>query len=337
MSYEDLGPAPDIDTIDTTKMDFGNDLPDPKASAAAAEPSQEELAKQVAAANPGAATDTVEEEEEQEEEAAATEEQPRDDKGRFAEKETRIPKSRFDEAVGKEREAREAAERRAAELERQLNARQERQAEAAQVAELEKQIEGLESKHAELLLDGDTAGAAKIMREIRMAERQIATAEAEARAAARTAQALEADRLEASIARVEADYPQFNPDSELFDEDLVGLVLTKQRALIAGGMRPSEAIEKASRDVATRFIKAPEPAKEEKGLSVAKQVKETRTKEAVAAALAAQSQQPASTKEVGLDSDKLGEKGLPDVSKMSADEFDALPESTKARLRGDII
>jgi hypothetical protein len=38
-----------------------------------------------------------------------------------------------------------------------------------------------------------------------------------------------------------------------------------------------------------------------------------------------------------MDSDKLGEKGLPDVTKLSVEEFDALPESTKARLMGNLV
>jgi hypothetical protein len=45
--------------------------------------------------------------------------------------------------------------------------------------------------------------------------------------------------------------------------------------------------------------------------------------------------QPGSLKPMGADSDKRGEKGgLPDVAKLSEEEFDALPESTKARMRG---
>lgn len=67
------------------------------------------------------------------EEGEKPEEPARDDKGRFA----GIPKARFDEAVGKEREAREAAERRASELERQLAERAQAQVKTEQTEELE--------------------------------------------------------------------------------------------------------------------------------------------------------------------------------------------------------
>ena len=41
---------------------------------------------------------------------------------------------------------------------------------------------------------------------------------------------------------------------------------------------------------------------------------------------------------LGLDSDKLGATSTtPDVNQMPREEFDALPESTKARMRGDFV
>ena len=42
-------------------------------------------------------------------------------------------------------------------------------------------------------------------------------------------------------------------------------------------------------------------------------------------------------KDVGLDSDKLGEKAMPNVAQMTLEEFNALPATTKARLRGDML
>lgn len=111
------------------------------------------------------------------EEAVKEEEKPeepaRDDKGRF----TGIPKARFDEAVGKEREAREAAERRAVELERQLAERAQAQVKTEQTEELEGRISEMEKQHAQFLLDGEAEKAAELMRAIRHTERQIARME----------------------------------------------------------------------------------------------------------------------------------------------------------------
>lgn len=330
MSFENLGPGPDIASIDIDKMDFGTDPsavdPEPED-----DPTPETLEKEFKEANPEPEAKPEEAEKKEE-----PEEQPRDEKGRFSEKEPRIPKSRFDEQVNKEREAREAAERRAAELERRLNETQSQKEAQAQIEQIETKVEELETKYQELLLDGNTKDAAAIMKQIRLAERQIATAEAEARASVATARALEADRLDASVARLEADHPEFNPDSESYDADLVALVLSKQRDLIASGMTPSVALEKAGRSVADRFLKKKEAEPEEKkGLGTVKN--DDRTKEAVAKALATQKAQPASMKEVGYDSDKSGAAGLPDVSKLTADEFAALPKATQDRLLGNVV
>lgn len=323
MDLDHMGSGPDIDNLDVNTLDLGNELTKPEPQKA--EPPQEELEQEVKKANG---------EKEPPQKEPSTEEQPRDDKGRFAEKEARIPKSRFDEAVGKEREAREAAERRAQELERQLAERAAKTTESEQVAELEKGIEALEVQYQELLLDGNTTEAAKIMRQIRVAERQIATAEAESKALSRTQQVLEQERFSVAVARLEADYPELNPQSEVYDQDLVDLVLSKQGALIrAQGMSPSEAIAKAADDVAKRFLVRKPAEPEKKGLAP----QADRTKQAVDKALTAQKSQPPSLKEAGMDSDKLGEKELPDVTKMTADEFDALPEATKARLMGNLV
>lgn len=334
MSYENLGPGPDLSNIDLDKMDFGTDPSD-------AEPNEpddttpEKLEEEFAEANPDLDADKGKGAEEVVEPDQKAEEQPRDEKGRFSEKEPRIPKSRFDEQVGKEREAREAAERRAAELERRLNQSQSQKEAQAQIEQIETKVEELETKYQELLLDGNTKDAATVMKQIRLAERQIATAEAEARASMATARALEADRLDASIARLEADHPEFNPDSESYDADLVSLVLSKQRDLIASGMTPSVALEKAGRSVADRFLKKEAEPEEKKGLGTVKN--DDRTKEAVAKALATQKAQPASMKDVGYDSDKSGATGLPDVSKLTADEFAALPKATQDRLLGNVV
>ena len=334
MDYDNLGSAPDIDSIDESALDFGNaPAAEPKAPAAA-EPSQEELQKELDEAN-GKAAKEAEKNESSEKEEKSEEEPPRDEKGRFTEKEARIPKSRFDEAVGKEREAREAAERRAAELERRLQETASQKEQAQQTEQLEAEIDKLEEKYQELLLDGNTKEASQVMRQIRHMERQIATAEAEARATQRTAQTLEAERLEVSIARLEADYPEFNAESESYDPDLVSLVLAKQKALISNGVSPSKAMAQAGEEVAKRFIAREEAKDDAKGL--AKATQNDRQKQAVEKALAAQKSQPASMKDAGLDSDARGEKGLPDVSSMTADEFDALPEATKARLLGNVI
>lgn len=329
MDMENLGPGPDIDNLDLTSLQFGNEI-DAAVKDEDDEPDLETLKKEVAAANPDKA-----EVEEAEEPEAEKEEPARDEKGRFAEKDVKIPKSRFDEAVGKEREAREAAERRAADLERRLRETAQAQDTQAQVNAIETQVEELETKYQELLLDGNTKEAAAVMKQIRLAERQIATAEAEAKASQMTARAIEADRLELAIAQLEAEYPVLNPDSDSFDKLLANYVVTVQREYIGEGMSPSKALVKAANELVERFTSVMKEEPEPKGLAAAKGG--DRQKAAVEKALSAQKAQPASLKESGYDSDSRGEKGLPDVAKMSADEFDALPKATQDRLMGNLV
>lgn len=268
-------------------------------------------------------------------EEAAT--KARDAAGKF---EAKIPKSRFDEAVNKERTARETAEARVAALEAKLEEKQgneQQRMATAQIEQAEAHIVELEKQHAQLLLDGDADKAAATMREIRMTERAIARAETQAEAANITSQALESDRMELTIAELERDYPIMNPKSEMFDESLVNFALAEQRRLMQNeGLSPSVALRKATVSVAERFGKPVEPpASEREGL--AKAQAEDRKRQQVDKNLAASKAQPASTKDVGLDSDKMGEKTLPDITKMTPEEFKALPESTKAKMRGDTL
>ena len=269
--------------------------------------------------------------------AAAAEEAARDEKGRFTkkdDKEPSVPKHRFDEAVGKEREAREAAERRAAEAEAKLK----QEAKNEDVAKMEEAVEKLEQQHAKLLLDGEADKAAAVMKQIRQSERAIARLETESTASAATERAVEQVRMESTIARLQADYPTFNPESESFDQDLVDIVLAEQQRLIqTQRMLPSAALATAAKKIMDKF--APKNDKvddgDTKGLAAAKTADDRKAKQ-VAKNLDTDKRQAPSLKESGADSDKHGQtKTDVDVNKLTSEEFNALPESTKAKLRGD--
>lgn len=309
-------------SLDQAAIDRGDFLPEEiealKTEAPVEEPVVEEVTEE----------DVVEEAVETPEEDKA-EEPARDEKGRFA----GIPKARFDEAVGKEREAREAAERRAAELERQLAERAQAQVKTEQTEELETRIAEMEKQHAQFLLDGEAEKAAELMRSIRHTERQIARAEAQADARTATSQILEAERFELAVAKLEADYSTLNPKSETYDPELVEMILDRQARLVQGGMPPSQAITNATDFVMKRVARDEAPAQQ--GLAAAKV--SDRKAEQVKKNLEVQAKQPPSMKDVGLDSDKLGEKAMPNVAQMTLEEFNALPATTKARLRGDML
>lgn len=261
-------------------------------------------------------------------------ETPRDEKGKFTGK--GIPKERFDQAVGKERAAREAAEQRVAALEAQIGQRKEQAAQVDQIDTIEQQIAELEAKHTSYLLDGDQEKASAVMRQIRIAEREIIRAEMRQESRTATAQTLESERVELSIAKLEADHPVLNPDSEEYNEALTNFVLAEQQRLMrTETLSPSRALNKAALSIIEKFgpKSAPEDAAP-KGLS---KVQGERKAAAVERNLAVKQSQPAALRNVGLDSDKAGQIALPDIRKMSPEEYAALPASTRSRLRGDTL
>jgi hypothetical protein len=252
----------------------------------------------------------------------------RDDKGRF------IPKARFDEQVGKERAAREAAERQLAELQAQLKQVNRN----ADVAQIEEEIKSMEKQHAKLLLDGDHEKAAELMSQIRFKERQVAIQEATHLSAQAKEQAREEIRVEIAIEKLQTAYPQLDENHEDFDEGLVNLVLAEQRRLIEDErLTPSKALTKAATDIMKRFVPA-KAADDQgaKGLAAAQKGADRKAAQ-VQKNLDASKRQPPDMKDVGMDSDKAGIKDDIDVSKLSFSEFEALPEATKARLRGDLV
>lgn len=251
-------------------------------------------------------------------------EKVRDDKGRF------IPKSRFDDAVRKEREGRELAERKLTELQAQLKQDQRK----VDTGQLETEIKGLEKSYTKLVLQGDEDAAAEVMSQIRLKERAIATQEAGHLSAQAKDQAREEIRVDTAIERIEATYPELREGSDEYDQDIVDLVLAAQMANINDRrMSPSMALIKATETVMSK-IKRVSDEPEKKGLGAAAGVADRKSAQ-VEKNIAAAKAQPASTRSVGEDSDKAGITTKIDVAKLSREEFAALPEATKARLRGD--
>jgi len=322
-NLELLSPAPDIDSFDPKAGDRGDML-------VADEPDEVVV--------PEVVKDDVEEPEDEvvePEDEEVVDEKTRDEKGKFAPK--GIPKARFDEAVGKEREAREAAERRAEAAERQLQAAEAQKVQTTQLSELEDKITEMEQKADELLLDGDIVEAGKLRKEIRATERLIARAEAVEGARQSTSNALESERFDVAVLRLEADHPALNPKSDTYDSDLVELVLSKQRTLMSQeGMSPSQALTYAADKVMERFGTPTPVAEDKEGLAAAKAADRKTTQ--IKKNLDTMKKQPSNMKDVGIDSDKAGQTGqLPDIKNMTQDEFNALPKSTLAKLRGDLL
>jgi len=264
-------------------------------------------------------------------------EAPRAPDGKFAKKDKDdgkvIPKARFDAQIAKERERAEAAERRAEELEKQA-------AQVTRSLDVDKAVADvalLRKDERKALLDGDEDKAAQLSAQADRLNRQIAIAESGELTGQAKDQALEDIRFEMTLERLEDKYPTLVATHEDYDQDLVDDILDKQRGLIERQrLSPSKALAKATETVMKR--QAPAPETEEKTGLAAAQTGEPRKAAAVAKNLDAAARQPGSLNETGLDSDKAGQtKVTPAASAMTLEEFEALPEATRAKMRGDFV
>lgn len=243
-----------------------------------------------------------------------------------------IPLERHEQILANERERRQ-------ELEQQLQQFQngrEVAAANADLTKLENNIVELEKKYHAALGDGDVDEAAKLMRQIRTLDSQIADAKADMRAAVAEARAVERVRYSTALERIEEAYPQLNQDHEDFDKDLAQDVIDLKATYESRGLTPTAALQKAVK----RLLNV-ESRTQEKAVTVtprvdAEQVAAQRKKEAAKKTADAVGKQPPALTKAGLNSDALG-GGLnaKDVIRLSQDEFAKLPDTALAKLRGD--
>jgi hypothetical protein len=268
--------------------------------------------------------------------AAAAGGRARDEQGKFAKKdkddEGRIPKDRFNEAVGKERAAREAAEARATAAE----ARVRKEETQADVSAITAEIKKMNAEYAKQLMDGEDVKAADTMDKIQNMIEYRAEQRTQSSMAAATTQAVEQVRWDAAVASLEASYPSLNPESEEYDQDLTDIVIAEQHRLMqTQGMIASKALTTAANKIVVKFMRSSTDGVEgAKGLAAggAKDRKEAQ----VSKNLDAARRQPGSMAQSGKDSDKAGEGAQPS-GPISKEDFAALPEATKAKMRGDFI
>lgn len=276
--------------------------------------------------------------------------QPRGPDGKFAKKDDgqpvdqRIPKARFDEAVNKERERAEAAERRLAELEARLTKSEPTKPtvdpRTAEVDTLDSKIVELHAKRDGFLADGNAEKASELLREIRAEERKLMRLEAEMiaeeKAGRATSQASEESLIDGVVTTLESTYEVLRKGSETYNERMVDLVVAEQQRLMATGLSPAKALLKAGTDIMELVgqKKTTETKDETKG----EDLKESRRKEALAKNLDTAKRQPGALKDVGLDSNAAGAKSVNlEVDKMTDKEFGALSEEQLAKLRGDFV
>ncbi len=318
-----MRPADDEGSTGGGATDYGNDFTptDDDAAGAEASPLRE-------AAEPTA-----------EEKALITGEDGEDGEGEEGEdkpkgKGGRIPLSRHEKILAKERERRQ-------ELEQQLTQFQ-RGNEVAKVntdiTAAETRVIELEKKYHAALGDGDIDEAQKLMREIRVLDRDISDLKADMKSAAAESRAVERVRYSVALERVEEAYPELNQDHEDYNPELTQDVVDLKATYEGRGLTPTAALQKAVKRLMGTEGRDQKVATEVTPRVNASDVAAARKKDAVGKVLDATNRQPPGSRNVGLNSDALG-GGLnaKDVMRMGHDDFVKLSDDALSKMRGDEV
>lgn len=252
-------------------------------------------------------------------------------------KDARIPLDRHEAVLNKERAKSAALAAEVAQLKQRSTVSDNSAAASADFAAIEADVLKLEDEYANLLTDGEVKKATAVMAKIRQAERHMAEVKADLKVQAATVQIAETTRYNTVLGRIEAAFPELNPDHDDYNEATMTRVAKMSRMNQADGMTPSAALQ----DAVDTIIGA-STAKQEAATTVTPRVAEKdiaaeRKAAAVGKTVKAVGATPPSLARTGLDSDKLGGgvDSAAAVMKMSQKEFAQLSDAALAKLRGD--
>lgn len=250
-------------------------------------------------------------------------------------KRIRIPKSRFDEALGKAKQREQAL---LDEIEK-LKGGQQASATAKAVKDMRTEIDKLQDKYEDLILDGKKDEARKVRRQVDELREELTEYQTNVKSDAARKSAIDEMTYNAQLAGYEAKYPALNPEHEDFDEDKTDEVATLLNAFVKAGQKRGDALAKAVKYVLGSPPAAGKASEGKDDPDKAKELADKRAADARKKAAEADKRQPADGKNVGLDSDKAGGKGTGDIDVMKLDQkkFAKLDEETLAKLRGDVI
>jgi len=232
-----------------------------------------------------------------------------------------VPKARLDEVLAKQKALQKQLD--------DINAATEKSAEAPE----EYDFDAKEVEYQNMVLDGETDKAVGLRREIRKAERATLEFEMRAEMNQTVSQDRQMNALQQAANAMEEAYPVFSRDSEDYSEDMTNEVVELRDAFILKGYEAVDALSKAVRYV-VKDNGLDEVDQDAPSLAgTAKKTDELAKKRTqISKKLKAAESQPPELP--GESSSTHGEKTL-DLSSMTEEEFDALPEATLKRLRGD--
>jgi len=273
--------------------------------------------------------ETVEEPEEEPEieakEQPESEPEPEPEPEAVAEepKKPMVPKSRLDEVLQKQKA-----------LQKQLDDMKAAQ-KPAEDAPDEYNFAEKEMEYQNLLLDGEAEKAAALRAEIRTAERTQIEYEMSQKMTETVSQNQQATALQQAATTLEAEFPVFDQKSDQYDEAMTQEVIDLRDAFIIKGENPVAALSKAAKFVINEnglIDNTPTLAADTAPKANVDEIAKKRAE--VSKKLKAADAQPPELQGEGTAT--RGEKGI-DLATLTEEEFDALPEATLKRLRGDIL
>ena len=251
-------------------------------------------------------------------------EKPRGKDGKFVSH--MVPTARLAEVTKKAELALQQRDERIRELERNQKSVDAQKDAAA----LDTEIAALETALEEARVDGNKERAAQLSRDIRLKERQVNLIETRTMSAQARESAREDMRYEVALEQLLIKYPVLDDKNEAHDKVLEDEVIELMTGFQRNGLKPAAALAKAMVYMEPRL-------KATLGEEEAPAKKGDRNQKQVGKNIDAAKKIPASLGQKGADSDKKGVSEVKAFEKMTDEERDALPESTRARLRGDYV
>lgn len=299
------------------------------------EEAEEEEAEEPAAGKGKKGKGGKEEEETEEEEAEEPEEGADEDERQREER-----KDRMSRRMQKLARQRDEERQRAARLEADLALERARQTAATKKSELDTIKENLDQLYEEVekaRADGDSKTAAKLQRQIDESNRKIVELETLPKQRAAVQAATEAERFNTLLDVAVGMIPELDPDHDDYDEDAAKEVEFQIQAYERMGVPSSKALRRA-----LMLLYQVDPEKPTKAARRQAAVEESEEEEAprkpskkppnVQRNLEASRRQVRKPDRSG--GGELGDEGEIDVSKLSDEEFDAIPDSKLDELGG---
>lgn len=260
---------------------------------------------------------------EEEEETVAEEPEEEVEQPNLSQKKPMVPKSRLDEVLNKQKA-----------LQKQLDDMKAAQVPAEDAPD-DFDFGVKEVEYQNLLLDGESEKAAALRADIRRAERNQIEYEMTQKMTQTVNQNQQATALQQAATDLEASFPVFDQAASEYNAEYTQEVIDLRDAFMTKGDNAVAALSKAAKYVVREYdlegaVEAPSLA----GKVAPKSDEIAKKRAEVSRKLKAADAQPPDLP--GESSASRGEKGL-DMNSMTEDEFNALPEATLKRLRGDIL